>query len=160
LKAGTTYLFELRASYKTDPRIFGTTTATIVVNPASVVANIDGGDRLFTLGVGPLTLDASSSFVTDGTTTGLGFSWTCQDNLNPDQPCFATSDSASFITKQSVINIPSTALTIGEYTFTVTVTFGALSDTASVVIYTNGVGPQISITVRGPIYISSMVEIS
>ena len=112
------YDLELRVSYKSSPQIFGVANAYVGVKPATVVADISGGDRLFTLGLRALELDASSSY--DTSDASLSFSWTCT-MLFPERPCFATSDLSQVTLNAPVAVIPSTLLTIGEYRFDVVV---------------------------------------
>lgn len=157
LQAGNTYELELRASAANN-KIFGSSTTTIVVRPSEIKAHIQGGDRLFTLGVRDLVLDASDSVDLDGNYDGLHFEWSCVDNIK-ERPCFADSDSSSFLLDAPIITIPSTLLTIGEYTFNVEVSkAGKSSDSTSVRIYTNGDGPEV--TISYPLFVNPSEGVS
>jgi hypothetical protein len=111
---------------------------------------------LFTLGDEPLTLDASRSYDTWNDGSALAYSWTCENILYPDQLCFG-SESANFLLNQAVIQVPSTALSLGSYAFTVTVSKGGYSDSATVRIDTNGNGPNVEILVDSLVNANELV---
>eukprot|EP01119_Soliformovum_irregulare_P019678 TRINITY_DN6285_c0_g1_i2.p1 TRINITY_DN6285_c0_g1~~TRINITY_DN6285_c0_g1_i2.p1 ORF type:complete len:1759 (+),score=451.20 TRINITY_DN6285_c0_g1_i2:385-5661(+) len=139
------YTFECRVAFAQHPTLFGVGRAYIEVVMRSLIAEIAGGDqRQFQLGrTANLTLDGSASYDPDAAPGNLTYTWTCLNNILPFQPCYGS----EYNQTGPILSIPSTSLTIGEYTFTLTVSKpGRAPVSTSVVITTNGVGPDVTIT--------------
>lgn len=157
MKSGETYTFTIQSTYlpETSNTIFGKSTAIVIVKTTPIIARIDGGDRLFTLGILEyLKLDATISIDLDNELNiPFQYEWSCIDNLRPSIPCFGA-EQYEFFGNYGIVNIPSTYLTISEYIFSVKVwKLGRIPGITSVKIYTNGQGPWI--TISSPPYINS-----
>jgi hypothetical protein len=104
------------------------------------------GDRLFTLGVRDLILDASASIDYDEDPAPMTYEWSCYDMLKEGE-CFGA-EMSEFQPQAATFRVPATALTIGQYNFTVKASKpNREPGYHSVMIYTNGRGPDVSIAV-------------
>jgi hypothetical protein len=89
---------------------------------------------------------ASESADLDESPGSITYAWECKDLTQPEQPCFGIEQSS--FAHDGIFDIPSTSLTIGKFLFSVTVSKpGRSSGIASVLIFTNGQGPEVSIEV-------------
>ena len=117
--AGALYRFELTIAVAADPARFTTTTLTVRVRAAALVATIAGGDRLHFAGA-PLLLDASASHdpmtlldsaslaPTFGHDNGVAIAWECRLQAT-GQLCFGPAAHASFVNTTTYF-IPTSAL--------------------------------------------------
>ncbi len=132
LVAGATHILKVRVSLENNPAIFSDARLILNVESSPLRARIAGGNRAVSQ-IASFDVDATGSSDPDNSQTALAYSWECRNSVT-SAFCTTPTFAPIILPATGLISIAPNQLSPGIYQFTVTVSAGARTASASVLI--------------------------